>query len=344
MRAARLAVALAFGTFPLASSSAAPAQSGATLVAIVTAEPGASLTRRVRAELEGLGLDVIVLKPPEEGSPSRAPLERAARSVGAIAAVRLVPSGEGKVEVWVADRVTGKALVRELDAPAGGASDATVAVGSVELLRASLMELHSGEAPHGDAPASPRVRALALPAGAPDRGEPRLGLAFGAGAELGVRGLGPSPDVQVAVWFRLGRGLGARMLGRTSLAPARVVGASGAVEVRSELAGLTATYAFGGARARWSPEVSVGFAAAHVGATGTATPPLVSASDGAWSAAPLAGLGLAVSVLPGLRARADALGAWSLPPSRVRTPAGEIGWWGAPALTITLGIEALLAP
>src|SRR5271170_4169405 len=188
MRVAGLGVAAAIVASALVASHRARAESGATLVAIVTAEPNSSLTRRVRAELEGLGLDVIVLKPPDESSPSRAPLEQAARSVGAVAAVRLIASTEGKVEVWVADRVTGKAVVRELDAPASGASDAAVAVGSVELLRASLMELHSGEPPHGDAPANDRVQSLALPS-APR--VPRVGLGAGAGAELGIRGLGP---------------------------------------------------------------------------------------------------------------------------------------------------------
>src|SRR5882672_4865044 len=163
MRGMRLGVAAAIVTSALLAPDRAYSQSGATLVAIVTADPTSSLTRRVRAELEGLGLDVIVLKPPDEGSPSRAPLEQAARSVGAVAAVRLIASREGKVEVWVADRVTGKAVVRELDAPESGASDAAVAIGSVELLRASLMELHSGEPVRGDAPADDKIQSLALP-------------------------------------------------------------------------------------------------------------------------------------------------------------------------------------
>src|SRR5580692_11462507 len=162
MWGARLGVAAAIVACIVASSDRVRAESGAALVAIVTSEPNSSLTRRVRAELQGLGVDVIVIKPPDEGSPSRAPLEQAARSVGAVAAVRLIASSEGKVEVWVADRVTGKAVVRELDAPAGGTSDAAVAIGSVELLRASLMELHSGEPPHGDVSASDEIRSLAL--------------------------------------------------------------------------------------------------------------------------------------------------------------------------------------
>ena len=163
MPGAKLGVAAAIVAAAIVTNDPAHAESGATLVAIVTSEPASSLTRRVRAELQGVGLDVIVLKPPDEGTPSRAPLEQAARNVGAVAAVRLVPSGEGMVEIWVADRVTGKAVVRELAAPESGASDAAVAIGSVELLRASLMELHSGEPPHGDAPATAKIQALALP-------------------------------------------------------------------------------------------------------------------------------------------------------------------------------------
>jgi hypothetical protein len=319
----------------------AAAESGATLVAIVTSDPGASLTRRVRAELQTLGLDVIVLKPPDEGSMSRAPLERAARSVGAAAAVRLVPSGEGKVEVWVADRVTGKAVVRELDAPASGTSDAAVAVGSVELLRASLMELHSGEPPHGDVPPSETVKLAALPVSA---AVPRLGLAVGAGAELGLWGLGPAVDADIGVWIRLASHFGARVVGHASLAPARATTPAGDVEVQSQLAGLMASYALPGLPRELEAEVSAGMAAAHVATTGTAAPPYVSASDAAWAAAPLAGLGLAWSFAQQLRLRADGLGALALPAIRVRTPAGTVGWWGGPALFASLSLEVLWAP
>ncbi|HEY5147439.1 MAG TPA: hypothetical protein VII82_11770, partial [Polyangiaceae bacterium] len=344
MRVARLGVSAALATVVLVECIAwegdAHAESGATLVAIVTADPTSSLTRRVRAELQGIGVDVIVLKPPDESSPSRAPLERAARSVGAIAAVRLIASSEGKVEVWVADRVTGKAVVRELDASESGASDAAVAIGSVELLRASLMELHSSEPPHGDAPVSSKVEALALPASR-ETPIPRLGLAIGAGAELGVRGLGPSADADLGVWVRLASRFGARLVGHTSLSPAHVETPAGAVELRSLLVGAMADYAFTDVESAWVPSVSLGIAAAHVSTTGTAVPPFVSATEGAWSAAPLGGLGVAWSFAPGLRLRADGLVAWSVPPVNVSTPTTAIGGWGNPAVMVSLGVEVL---
>jgi hypothetical protein len=341
MRRTKLGVGAAVVASALVAPAEARAESGATLVAIVTAEPNASLTRRVRAELEGLGVDVIVLKPPDEASPSRTPLEQAARSVGAVAAVRLVASREGKVEVWVADRVTGKAVVRELDASGSGASDAAVAIGSVELLRASLMELHSGEPPHGDAPATEKIQSLAL---APAPPVARLGLAAGAGAELGVRGLGPSADADIGLWIRVVSHFGARLLAHASLSPSHVTTPSGGVDARSQLFGALATWDFVDASARWVPSVSAGMAAAHVSTTGTAAPPFVSATDARWSAAPVAGVGLAWSFATGLRLRADGLAALTLPPVHVTTPTTAVGWWGAPALFVSLGVEVLWGP
>ncbi len=340
---ASLCVAAAIVGATWSATDGARAQSGATLVAIVTAEPNASLTRRVRAELQGLGVDVIVIKPPDEASASRAPLERAARSVGAVAAVRLIASSEGKVEVWVADRVTGKAVVRELDASESGASDAAVAIGSVELLRASLMELHSGEPAHGDAPATETIRSLALPT-AREPGVARLGLSAGAGAELGVRGLGPSADADIGVWMRIASRFGARFVGHTALSPAHVLTAAGAVDVRSQLFGVMATYAFVDESSAWVPSASIGMAAAHVSTTGTAAAPYVSASDATWSAAPVGGFGVAWSFAPGLRLRGDGLAVLALPPVHVSTPTGDVGWWGAPAILVTLGLEILWRP
>jgi hypothetical protein len=340
MTGVRLGVAAAIVTSVLLASLRARAESGATLVAIVTAEPNSSLTRRVRIELESLGVDVIVLKPPDEGSTARAPLEHAARSVGAIAAVRLVASSVGKVEVWVADRVTGKALVRELDAPEGGASDAAVAVGSVELLRASLMELHSGEPPHGDAPPTEKVQSLALEA--PSTPKPPL-WALGAAAclEVEAKGLGASPCAEVGIWIHLVSRLGVRFVAHTSLSPAHAVTPSGSVDVRSDLLGATASYALLDLSGRWVPSVSAGIAAARVSASGTAIPPYASTSNSVWSAGLMGGAGLAWSFARGLHLRADGTAAWAVPSVRVSTPTTEVGSWGAPVVTLSLGLEAV---
>jgi hypothetical protein len=123
-----------------------------------------------------------------------------------------------------------------------------------------------------------------------------------------------------------------------------VLTGAGAVDVRSQLLGAMATYAFGDASSTWAPSVSLGIAAAHVSSTGTATAPYVSASEATWSAAPLGGVGLAWSFAPGLRLRGDGLAVLSLPPVRVSTPTSVVGWWGAPALVVSLGVEVLWRP
>ncbi len=332
------------------ASSIVRAQGGAALVAIVTAEPNASLARAVRAELQGLGVDVIVLRPPAEASSQRAPLEKAARNVGAIAAVRLVASNEGKAEVWVVDRVTGKTVVRELDSLGTGASDTSVAVGTVELLRASLMELHSGEPSHGEVRASPKVQALALPvvsgrAPIPSAtSTPRAALSVSAGADVGLGGLGASFDARLGLWVRLGSAFGVRALGGATVAPARTMTYEGAVDSRLQLVGAALVYDLADAAGAWVPELSIGLAGVHVTATGTAAPPYAGTNADQWFTTPFAGIGLAYSFIRGLRVRADGLAGWALPAARVRTPAGEVAAWGRPAVSLALGIEMLWFP
>jgi hypothetical protein len=89
------------------------------------------------------------------------------------------------------------------------------------------------------------------------------------------------------------------------------------------------------------PNLEAGIAAVHVSTTGTAAPPFVGATDASWFMTPLAGAGLAWSVARGLRLRAEALGAWAIPAAEVRTPRGDVGRWGAPAMMLSLGCEVL---
>jgi hypothetical protein len=327
----------------LSLPSRAPAQGGSALVALVTAEPTATTTRRVRRELEALGLEVIVIRPPAEATNSRAPLEQAARNVGAIAAVRLVPAGEG-AEVWVADRVTGKTVIRRflLHPETVGRDDAAMALGAVELLRASLMELHAPSPPPGELPATSQVRALALPSATPVR-PPRFGLAVGAAIEPGVRGLGPSGAAQLAVWSRIVRGFGVRAFATFTFAAASVEVPEGHVQVTSHAFGAEASYDFLPPERRWSPVIGLGIAAAWVQAAGTAVAPLASQSNASWLWGPTLHLGVGYSVSRGLRVRADALALVVTTPTSVGVTTRTIGDWGQPTLLFSLGVETLLA-
>jgi hypothetical protein len=92
------------------------------------------------------------------------------------------------------------------------------------------------------------------------------------------------------------------------------------------------------------PSDRLGIAAAHVATTGTAVSPFVSATDARWYPAPIAGIGLAWAFLPGLRLRGDGLAVLTLPPAHVTTPTVGVGWWGGPAVIVSLGVEVLWSP
>lgn len=126
----RLAAALAMACW--FAGSAASAQSTHVVVLV---EGRASLGRRVVGEVGGMGFDVEVIDESTPSSPFA--LVDVARRHEALAAVVLRESEPSAFEVWVADRATGKTVLRRVVSP----DEAEIALAAAELLRASLLEL-----------------------------------------------------------------------------------------------------------------------------------------------------------------------------------------------------------
>lgn len=182
-----------------------PATAAAFDRVVVLSTPGSTLAVRLQAELEALGLDTIAEAPPADVSPSA--LEAIAHDKEALATIYLA-GGEHVLEIWIADRSTGKTVIREIPARPGGASDDTAVTKTVELLRASLLEVQFQS---GSEKLPPALEKLVAPPVAPPIAEPpplaplpklperlvtiRLGpaIAFGAG------GLPPSAQVNAEV-------------------------------------------------------------------------------------------------------------------------------------------------
>ncbi len=147
-------------------------------VAVVRGEHEADpegLEPRLRAELESAGFEVVIVR--VEQPASRDQLEATARRTESFAAIALIrPAGGEAVDVWVIDRVTGKTVLRRIEAPTASAETGSIlAVRAVELLRASLIELHLRTTPSGEIEPEPEVERFAeLPKEAvpPPRPEP----------------------------------------------------------------------------------------------------------------------------------------------------------------------------
>ncbi|HSS38148.1 MAG TPA: hypothetical protein VLT58_05210, partial [Polyangia bacterium] len=137
----------------LAATGAGLAAAPAPLPRVVLVRPAAasaSVTEalvRLRGELIGAGFDADVLDLPL-GADVRVSLEKfappASTARSATALVAVVASAEpGSAELWVIDRVTGKTVVRRVNAAASDPARVAeiLAVRAVELLRASFLEL-----------------------------------------------------------------------------------------------------------------------------------------------------------------------------------------------------------
>jgi len=323
-------------------------------VALVSTDPTAELSHRVEEQLEALGFDVIVLNPPATGSAGPTSLEQTARNVGAIAAIRLVPMAQS-VQVWTADPVTGQSVFREVVPPAGQkASDAAVALGAVELLRASLLELHPPEAPAPPPkpPEPPLVCPPAAIAPAEKPSEPALGLTVGAGVDLGLGGT-PGLSWEMAAWLRLHGRLGVRALAMVSAAPGSVSAAPyGTIDVGAQLYGGELTYDLAASSSPWVPIVGLGIARAEVTVRGVPA----SGNENLYAttpvALPLAHVGGGYAPMRNLRLRADLLGGVSAPGVAICvqqgtvscSPLPPVAHWGRPLVNLSLGLEVLLSP
>ncbi len=169
---------------------ASPSNAPPVIVVVRPAHPEAAWPEaeaRTAAELRALGMVVVVDAGRGDGSP--AALERAARRHGAFAAIRIARHPRRGADLWVLDRVTGKAVLRRVPAGDldGGDAATVVALGVVELLHASLLELRVSEGARGEMEPSAEVRALAR---TPPRPAVRLGVRAGAGLAGGPGGLG----------------------------------------------------------------------------------------------------------------------------------------------------------
>ena len=155
--------ALSRGGVSIAKANEAPT------IVLLANHPDATIISSLRGELTTLGMRVLVVQPGDHPITPHE-LTEAARLEHALAAFRVIVE-EGRVEVWLADRVTGKVLLREVLVAKGiGQSqtdESTVVARAVELLRASLLELDIDERPKGEvlAPASlpPKLQAPVAP-------------------------------------------------------------------------------------------------------------------------------------------------------------------------------------
>ena len=254
---------------------------------------------RLRGELIAAGFDAEVIEL-ALGADVRASLERVApASTGsATALVAVIASPEpGSAELWVIDRVTGKTVVRRVNA---GSADAprmaeVLAVRAVELLRASFLELAIANRPAPEQPATtePVVERWAIQT--LEEPDWTWAVEAGAGTADAIGGVW-NPILSVA---RLERAFGWRFCGRLTFeglgTDARVTTPSGYADVSQTAALAEGIVRFRRGR-RLEPLLSVGAGAFRLTADGHETAPYQGVSGARWAAAGDVGVGVRLPV------------------------------------------------
>ncbi len=292
------------------------------------------LGNRLKAELAIAGFDNVELDP--NGPGDAASLEVAARNAGAFAAIAVVRKGDLDADVWVTDRVTGKAVLRRVHFPADSAdAPAIFAIRAVELLHASLLELEEPQPPRGDVQPTPEVRQWVEP---PTAKRPQVD--YGAHAGIVVVGGPGGIPIRVApalgIWWRPLQNWAGSFEGWGPAMSTVGVTSEGMARIDQEAVFASAQWHPLAARAV-GPFARVGFGATRLGVSGHADAPYTSRSDQVWSALGVAGFGVTA------RASAIELGAtldtlWSTPRPAVVFSSRNVATASSPNLSAEIWV------
>lgn len=290
------------------------------------------LSTRLRSELAIAGFDCVELG--EVGDGSSASLESAARSAGAFAAIGVVRTGSLDADVWVTDRVTGKAVLRRVHFGADSADAAAIfAIRAVELLHASLLELAEPHPSRGELRPPPEIRRWVEPetkkAPEPQRDAYVAAVVLGGPGGLPVR-IAPALGFS---WRPLPSWEGGIEAWGPALSTVKATEGSARIDQEAALA-FARFHPLG--RVALGPFGRLGVGAARLGVHGDAEAPFTSQSNQVWAGLGLLGFGLRVQTgALGLTLGLDSL--WSTPKSTVRFTDRTVASAGSPTLSLQIG-------
>ncbi len=314
-------------------------------IVVVTEKTDTPIILTLTAELETVGLKPVVVTEHVETLSATA-LKAIAKKEGAIAAIRIAPA-QDVIEVWLADRVTGKIVFREV-VTAGEEADGLVAVRVMELLRASLLELQANHTAPGEVEAGPTVREIAESSLASAQPTPvnestntarHVSLLLGPGGDFGTLDAPPMMHLFIGVEIQLKGPLALGVLGTVPLIPLRAKDELGSADARGALIGADLRLLLGDANDRFVPMLGAGASVLFFHVVGSAAEGYESAEDLVVSAVPHIALGISIAATDAVRVRADCLLGWSIPAPVLRFAEERILTFGRPLLTGFIGVE-----
>jgi hypothetical protein len=330
---------IATGALLSLDAAAAPGPSRVLIVREHGADPVIDRAEvRLAAELRAAGFEVeerVV-----EGDADARQLVEEPGVVGPFATVLLRRAGgRAATDVWVADHVTHKTVVRRFGAQAGEGSDRALALRVVELMRASLVEPLVLPAPEAEpnalspgaataSPSGPAAPAQPAPAAPPADvlrwtreaireptapSSPRLGFAIGVAGLIAGPDVGPAAGPALRVTWRPAPAWTLGLFGAsTSFGGDIAARPEGSASTRQDLGLLEFGWEYT-ATATLHVQFCVGGGAYHVVAAGDANAGFVGLHVDTWTGLGAAGMGLRWRMSPAASLVIDARELLALP-------------------------------
>lgn len=321
-------------------ADAANGTAGGGLVLLISERADDPFLERIKAELVAMGFATVVRR-------NDVALERAAREVNAVAAIRVLPSRQG-VEVWMADRTSGRSLLRQVivDENPSGPNQSVVALQTAELLRTSLIQQPSTAPARGPAPTppsddSPATSGRSAPSPStlePEKNQPpatKLATpppSAGLQAALGALYSPGGADAALQLWLSLQRSFSKNVALAIDLsAPlltASLTSPEGTTRIGSYLAGVAFLLQTRSESGFVFVNGGVGVGAARLSFSGEANPPLLGRSGGVTSATAYVRSDLGVELLPWLRLGARGTAGATSQKMNLTLAGNDGGSWG----------------
>jgi hypothetical protein len=300
------------------------------------------IARRLTLEIESLGLTVEQVS---TDSPHASFLKDQALAAGAVAAIYLAPnsgSGAGGADMTILDGATGSTVTWKVAAPTpeDPAPLDLVATRTVELLRASLLDLAARRAAQAEAAArAQRARQAAqLLAERVKEPEERLAISVGPGLLYSPH-LRPGAMLQSSAVWLPAQHFGLAFTALLPMGAARLESAEGAVDVSATLYRLGPVVAVSGANSAVSLRMAAGLELDWLRLDGGAYAPHHGATSTRNTWSPFAAATTRFRVARGCYVLAELAAALAFPTTVVRVADREVANWGRPLVTAALGIE-----
>jgi hypothetical protein len=328
----------------LVTTLALPAQAEPAKVALVhDAAPNVLQQRtitRLRAELAAAGFEVTDITRP--GDDAREAAEAEPPVNGVFATIVVVPRAPDAADIWVADRITQKTVVRRVQVGSGTGNDvaAILAVRAVELLQACLLEAVDrpiDESTPRSQPLSPDVSDWM------DRRTYTAKPPFSLGAGLGVMhsfgNLGPAVLPVLAFSYRPTSGLSLAVRAGATAFASQLEAHAGTVAAQQQFAAIDLGYEFVPSIGRVRPIALIGAGVYHLDVTGTASSPYQGRTERLLAGLVEIGLGAQVQLGPRVSLVAAVRALFVLPKPVIRAAGEEVGSVSRPSLLGEAAVE-----